>query len=161
MVAELVALKKLNSLLINRAPMISGKNLGLLKGLVTLHLMECPNLAPEGLEELQPLPLELLNIGNVRLTEKHITAIAGHKKLHRLHCQGIEDTTVAGLANMESLTFLGFENSRITDKGLQELKNFKGLKTTSGTPVISLGGSKVTAAGVAELQKALPNCKFE
>lgn len=159
--AELVALKKLNQLSINRAPMISGKNIGLLKGLVGLHLMECPNLTPEGLEELQQLPLELLNIGNARLTEKHVAAIAGHKKLHRLHSLGIDDSTVAGLANMESLTFLGFENSQLTDKGLQELKNFKGLKTTTATPVISVGGSKVTADGVADLRKALPNCRIE
>ncbi len=161
MVVDLAAMKKLKQLSISRAPKITGRNLGLLKGVSALHLMECPNLTPEGLEELQQLPLELLNIGNVRLTEKHVAAIAGHKKLHRLYSQGIDDSTVAGLANMESLTFLGFENSQITDKGLQELKKFKGLKTTVGTSVISLNGSKVTADGISDLKKALPNCNIE
>ena len=113
------------------------------------------------LEELQQLPLEYLHIGNLRLTEEHVSALAGHKTLKRLHSQGIDDSVVAGLANMESLFWLGFENSQLTDKGLQELKKFKGLKTTNGTPHISLTGSKVTAAGVADLQQALPKCKIE
>jgi hypothetical protein len=62
---------------------------------------------------------------------------------------------------MESLVWLGFENSQLTDKGLQELKKFKGLKTVNGTPHISVAGSRVTSAGVADLQKALPNCRIE
>lgn len=161
MVAELAVLKKLIHLSISRASNISGKNFGLLKGLVALHLLECQNLTPEGLEELQQLPLELLTIGNLRLTEKHVAAIAGLKKLRRLHTQGIDDSTVAGLASMESLFWLGFENSQLTDKGLQELKNFKGLKATNVNAVITLSGSKVTADGVSDLQKALPNCKIE
>ena len=161
MVADLVAMKKLRQLVISRAPKITGRNLGLLKGVSNLQLMECPNLTPEGLEELQQLPLEYLHIGNLRLTEEHVSALARHKALKRLHSQGIDDSVVAGLANMESLVWLGFENSQLTDKGLQELKNFKGLKTVNGTPHISVAGSKVTAAGVADLKQALPNCKIE
>ncbi|MEI8381834.1 MAG: serine/threonine-protein kinase [Planctomycetota bacterium] len=161
MVADLAAMKKLTSLRIDRAPMITGKNMGFLKGIVGLILPECRNLTPEGLEELQQLPLELLDIGSVRLTEKHITAIAGHKTLRRLHSQGIEDSTVAGLANMKNLVWLGFENSQITDKGLQELKQFMGLKTVNGTPVVMLTGSKATPEGIADLKKSLPNCRIE
>ena len=161
MVADLAAMKKLNSLSISRAPMITGKNLGLLKGIANLNLKECPNLTPEGLKELQQLPLEYLHIGNLRLTEEHGSALAGHKTLKRLHSQGIDDSTVVGLANMESLVWLGFENSQLTDKGLQELKKFKGLKRLVGTPHISVHGSKVTAAGVADLKQALPNCIIE
>ena len=161
MVADLVAMKKLRQLVISRAPKITGRNLGLLKGVSNLQLMECPNLTPEGLEELQQLPLEYLHIGNLRLTEEHVSALARHKTLKRLHSQGIDDSTVAGLANMENLVWLGFENSQLTDKGLQELKKFKGLKTVNGTPHISVAGSRVTAAGVADLKQALPNCKIE
>lgn len=161
MVADLAVMKKLNQLSISRAPKISGKNLGLLKGVVNLHLMECPNLTPAGLTELQQLPLEYLHIGNLRLTEERGSALARHKTLKRLHSQGIDDSTVAGLANMESLVWLGFENSQLTDKGLQELKKFKGLKALVGTPHISVHGSKVTAAGVADLKQALPNCIIE
>lgn len=161
MVADLAAMKKLTSLRIDRATMITGKNMGFLKGIVVLSLPECLNLTPEGLEELQQLPLELLDVGSVRLTEKHITAIAGHKTLRRLHSQGIEDSTVAGLANMKNLVWLGFENSQITDKGLQELKQFMGLKTVNGTPVVMLTGSKATPEGIADLKKSLPNCRIE
>ncbi len=161
MVADLAAMKKLKSLQIDRAPMITGKNMGLLKGIVVLILPECPNLTAEGLEELKQLPLELLDVGSVRLTEKHITAITGLTTLRRLHSRGIDDSTVAGLANMKNLVWLGFENSQITDKGLQELKQFMGLKAVNGSPVVMLTGSKATPEGIADLKKSLPNCRIE
>ena len=43
-------------------------------------------------------------------------------------------------------------HTRVTDAGLEELKSFK--KLTS----LGLSGTKVTDAGVKNLQKALPKC---
>ena len=43
----------------------------------------------------------------------------------------------------------------MTDAGLKELKDLKQLTT------LSLGGPKVTDAGVKELQAALPKCKIQ
>jgi len=42
----------------------------------------------------------------------------------------------------------------VTDAGLKDLAPLQGLKT------LLLGDTKVTDAGVAELQKALPDCKI-
>ena len=41
------------------------------------------------------------------------------------------------------------------DGGLEHLKTMTGLKQ------LSLGNTKVTAGGIAELKKALPECKIE
>jgi hypothetical protein len=66
--------------------------------------------------------------------------------------------TDAGLAHLQGLTelqalYLG--DTQITDAGLEYLKGMSRLKN------LDLTGTKVTDAGVAELQKALPNCKIE
>jgi pyridoxine 5'-phosphate synthase PdxJ len=45
-------------------------------------------------------------------------------------------------------------NSKLTDAALKELAGLKELRE------LNLGGTKVTHAGVAELQKALPGCKI-
>ena len=42
----------------------------------------------------------------------------------------------------------------MTDAGLKELKDLKQLTS------LYLGGTKVTADGVADLQKALPGCQI-
>ena len=47
-----------------------------------------------------------------------------------------------------------YECRNITDAGLKELANLKQLKT------LVLNGTKVTRSGVAQLQKALPNCRI-
>ena len=47
------------------------------------------------------------------------------------------------------------ETSPIDRLGLVHLKGLTRLET------LTLGGTKITEAGVAELQKALPNCKIE
>ena len=62
---------------------------------------------------------------------------------------------VARFAEMQTIEKLGFSNSPITDAALPELKQLKGLV------ILHLFGTKVTAAGVADLQQALPNCKIE
>ena len=60
-----------------------------------------------------------------------------------------------GLTNLQSLVIGSFgSQSQITDAGLVHLKGLTGLQT------LFLGGTKITDAGVADLQKALPNCKI-
>jgi hypothetical protein len=46
------------------------------------------------------------------------------------------------------------DQCQITDAGLEHLKGLKNLKA------VNLRATKVTDAGVADLQKALPNCKI-
>ena len=64
--------------------------------------------------------------------------------------------TDAGLKELKDLTQLKelVLNGQVTDAGLKELKDLKQLTW------LYLGGSKVTDAGVKELQAALPKCKI-
>ena len=66
--------------------------------------------------------------------------------------------TDAGLVHLEGLPGLQTPKisrcRQITDAGLVHLK---GLANLQG---LTLGGTQVTVAGVAELQKALPNCEI-
>ena len=54
------------------------------------------------------------------------------------------------VAAMSKLRELHIANVNITDVGLRQLEGMKGLN------VLSVGGTKVTAAGVQRLKKALP-----
>ena len=58
------------------------------------------------------------------------------------------------LAALETHTALNLSGWKITDAGLVHLKGLTKLET------LSLNFTKVTDAGVADLQKALPNCKI-
>ena len=55
---------------------------------------------------------------------------------------------------MTNLKTLGFNGTQITDSGLVHLKNLSNLEA------LSLSYTKVTDADIAELQKALPDCKI-
>ena len=57
------------------------------------------------------------------------------------------------LKHLKQLTTLDLYGT-VTGAGLQELKDLKQLTT------LLLAGTKVTAEGVADLQKALPGCKI-
>jgi hypothetical protein len=54
-----------------------------------------------------------------------------------------------------ALSTLYIESTALTDVGLGTMQKIKGLK------LVRLHGTKVTAQGVAELRKALPECKVE
>ena len=58
------------------------------------------------------------------------------------------------LKRLTSLKVLDLGGAGITDANLQQLKQLVNLKE------LSLDDNQVTAAGVAELQKALPDCKI-
>ena len=50
--------------------------------------------------------------------------------------------------------FVDFNGSKVTDEGLVHLKGLAGLQS------LFLGDTKVTAAGVKELQTAIPTCNI-
>ena len=64
--------------------------------------------------------------------------------------------TDVGLVHLKGLTKLQrlVLPRQITDAGLAHIKGLTQLQ------VLNLGGTKITDAGVADLQKALPNCKI-
>jgi len=59
-----------------------------------------------------------------------------------------------GSSGLTSLQTLNLYGTKVTDAGLEHLKGFTNLET------LSLYGTQITSAGVADLQKALPNCKI-
>ncbi len=139
-----------------KCPRITGKGLGTLRRLAHLALLNGQNVSVEGLVELRQHKIDLLQISDCRFTDQHVDTFA-KMKLRRFYTDdaGIDDAMAARLANIHSLEELSLHRSPITDRGLPELKRLKNLTR------LVLTGTKVTAAGVADLQKALPNCKIE
>jgi serine/threonine protein kinase len=159
MFAHLAKLPKLTNLDAVSLPNVTGKGIRALKGCPTfahLTLADAP-LTAEGLEELQQLPaLEYLNISAVPCTEQHVAALAKLKVTTLiLASAGINDTMADRLAGLQTLEKLAISGNPLTDKGLAELKKLKGLKA------LEVKSTQVTEAGVADLQKALPECKIE
>ena len=78
-----------------------------------------------------------------------------HTKLKMLHLGGPKITD-AGLVHLKGLTKLQrlVLPSNITDAGLVHLQGLTKLQT------LGFSGTKVTETGIADLQKALPNCKI-
>jgi serine/threonine protein kinase/Leucine-rich repeat (LRR) protein len=100
------------------------------KKLRRLVLDGCPVRGP-GLAHLKDLPtLTELRLGSPPLTDVFLPRLAPLKRLEKLSLAG----------------------SKVGDDGLKSLHGLKDLTE------LDLGGTKVTAAGVAALQKALPKC---
>ena len=79
------------------------------------------------------------------------------EKVTRLHLDEtkITDVGLKDVAKLKQLTTLGLAYTKITDVGLKELAKLQKLE------YLSLRDTKITKAGVAELQKALPKCIIE
>ncbi|MFO1002753.1 MAG: hypothetical protein U0936_20685 [Planctomycetaceae bacterium] len=153
----LAKLPKLSSIeLAARGTGLTGRGLGRLKSLTSVTIIQCPSLAPEGLVELQTLPnMTYVNLDGCQCTRQHIAALSKLKLTHLLTTGSeIDDTNVKTIAGMSSLMSVGVARCQLTDVGLSELK------TLSRLNYINLIDTKVTAAGVADFQKALPECKI-
>jgi hypothetical protein len=111
-----------------------------------------------GLEHLKGLTeLQVLHLTGTKVTDAGLENLKGLTKLQRLHLDEAKYVTGAGLKHLKGLTqlqWLYLEQTSVTDAGLEHLK---GLKQLSG---LRLGGTKVTGAGVQDLQKALPNVEI-
>jgi len=92
--------------------------------------------APEPSSEPNPVP---------PVDEKLIVEWAVRQKLNKPEGELIE-------ADWENLSHLDFRNTQITDAGLKDVAKLQKLEQ------LWLGRTKITKAGVAELNKALPNC---
>ena len=76
------------------------------------------------------------------------------QKLHLL-CTKITDAGLVHIKGLTKLQTLDLRGTRITDAGLLHLKAMTRLRS-----LLLLGTTKITGAGVADLQKSLPNCKI-
>ncbi len=151
----LAALRKLQFVDLT-CPQITGKGLGTLRRMTNLAMLNGKSLSVEGLAELQQVPLEVLQVDRFKFTERHV-AVLTKVKLKSLGTNdvGIDDAMLARIAEMPTLEQLSLTKSPVTDAAIPELKKLKGLT------ILHLFGTKVTAAGVADLQQALPKCKIE
>ena len=67
----------------------------------------------------------------------------------------LKDEGLAFVKDIKTLTVLNLHNTEITDTGLAHLKSMSSLKEIELTHC-----SKLSAAGIADLRAALPNCKI-
>ena len=97
--------------------------------------------------------LTMLDIGQTNITDDGLMILLALKKLDNLAVYNtmISNLGLTHLAKIKSLARLGLKGTQITDAGLVQLSNLKSLQ---------LERTRVTVAGVAELRKALPDCKI-
>ncbi len=97
-----------------------------------------------------------------RVTGEGLGAFKGCKDLTFLNLYGTQatDAALAQLKDFKNLARLSLAESQVTDVGLAHLKDCTSLISLElkGRKV---GSTKVSAAGIEELKKALPKCKIE
>ena len=71
-----------------------------------------------------------------------------------LGCPTLTDLFAKNLAELKQIKRLSLAGSGLSDVGIKHLAGLPNLET------LDLRRTKASAAGVAELQKALPNCKI-
>ena len=157
--SELAGLKHLTSLNLSSAGLTRAgiKELGGLKNLTKLDLSSTP-ITDAGLKELAGLKkLASLKLSDAEVTNAGMKAVAGFNDLASLSLANtrVRDFGVkelAGLANLTAprLEFYRSHRCRLARFGRHE----EARRAQSGRHA-------TTDAGIAELQKALPNCKIE
>jgi hypothetical protein len=71
-----------------------------------------------------------------------------------LNCPTITNLLAKNLAELKRLERLSLVGANLTDAGIRHLAGLPNLES------LDLRRTKASAAGIAELQKALPNCKI-
>ena len=101
-----------------------------------------------------------LDLHDEYITDDELVILEGMNRLEELYLPNtITDTGLVHLSGLTKLEYLHFSryfnrDSGITDEGLVHFKGLINLK------VLDLPNTKVTPAGVAELQKVLPDCRI-
>jgi eukaryotic-like serine/threonine-protein kinase len=105
----------------------------------------------KGLKKLRRLVLDGLSLRGAGLA--HLKELTGLREL-RLGCPTLADLFLMHLGEMKQLQRLVLAGSGVADEGLEQLHGLTGLQE------MDLRGAKVTKAGIAKLQKALPKCRI-
>ncbi|WP_298866587.1 LamG-like jellyroll fold domain-containing protein [uncultured Gimesia sp.] len=182
-VGYLKDMKSLSVLMIGEVP-ITNSGLESLKDMKQLTELKISSrqIDDSGIEHLAGLTnLETIYLYFTQITDNGLKHLMGMKKLQSLKLggTGIRDAGLRELAKLKSLKDLDITGCKITDSGLEHLKDLKNLQDLGLdlTPIsdaglkhlhsmtnlvtLKLSGTKVTLQGIANLQKALPNCKIE
>lgn len=108
----------------------------------------------EQMQLLRPLAPRIawLDLGNTRVTDSGLEAVADMKNLMRLHLQNtaIGDAGLEALNGLKRLEYLNLYATKVTDEGLLHLAGCEQLRT------LYLWRTAVTEEGIAWLQKQLP-----
>ncbi|HEX4129012.1 MAG TPA: hypothetical protein VHZ24_03140 [Pirellulales bacterium] len=155
-----------------------------LSNLRYLNIGFCRRVTDEGLKKLASLPIRrirlrgtgitehsmetivqqwpellTLNLPSNLLTESAAKRLTGLRSLRQLDLGGdlrLRDDQLANVAQLSQLQRLNlYQSSLITAAGLEHLANMTKLA------YLDLSGTRVTAAGIAKLQAALPQCQIE
>jgi hypothetical protein len=105
-----------------------------------------------GLKYLAPVK-SLSRVYLLRTTDESLRALREAGLLHTLELAWAKDDELP--KSEADVVRVVIRGQKITDAGLKELAALKNLR------LLTLQYTEVTDAGVAELQKALPNCKIE
>ena len=101
--------------------------------------------------------LTVLNVRPSQITDIYLEHLKGFTRLEKLDLSGtqITDAGLVHLKGMRDLQQLDLMSTKVTDAGLIHLKPLTSLKQ-----LVLDGCTTLTNAGVAELQRALPDCKI-
>ena len=144
-------------------------DLSALKGM-SLAILSCAATGVSDLSPLKGMPLTFLNCDATQVSD--LSQLKG-MPLTRLSCSGTQVADLSPLRGMP-LTSLGCASSQVSDLAplrgmpLRELycngtgvSDLSPLEGCDKLRTLGLHGAKVTAAAVAALKKALPECKIE
>ena len=155
------------------------RNLADLKSIAVLHLCGSA-FDDQGAENLRPFSkVTELYLDNTKITDAAMPVIGSLKNINQLRLGGtkVADAGLKNLESLHSLSNLWLDKTSISDDGLKCLADLNlGILSITETAItdgglahlyshstlqaLELGGTKVTAAGVAKLQAALPKCKI-
>ena len=103
-------------------------------------------------------PVVTVSFVGAPVTDRGLKELAPLKHLRTLDlavCLGVTDAGLKDVAGLKGLEELNLSYTGTTDAGLKRLAGVKGLRK------LNLIGDRVTDEGVAELQKALLDCKID
>jgi hypothetical protein len=128
-----------------------------LRGLRWVFLYH-PGLTDNQLQQVCALPgLRALSFNDCPITDARLKIVAKVRGLERLSLAdtAITDDGLAELTRLRDLISLTLQSTSVTDAGLRHLEGMRGLVCLDLRAC-----PKVTDAGVARLQKALPKCEI-
>ena len=123
----------------------------------SLGLGQCP-ISREGWSRISDLKLVNLFGGSSNQTDDTLTALVNRQpnlQTIQAHDNRLTDAVLEPVSRLAELRESGVYGTGVTDKGLAYLEKTKTLTH------LKAESTKVTAAGVARLQMALPMCKIE
>jgi hypothetical protein len=132
---------------------------GKLRELEKIYMWDAKYLSDTGIAHLAHLrQLKSIHASNAQLTDESLRVFGRMSRIESLSLQGNHFTDrglehLAGLTHLSNL-WIGIGDCQVTDAGLSHLK---------GLPVLTrleIQQSKVTDAGIAEFQQALPKCQI-